>query len=500
MRRQVWTLVVLAVSAFANLNQIDLFHYHLKIFKDAFDDSSPQTLEDLLTVTTSPITTESNDEFSLSAEETGLVEWGLLLTLQSDPSTIEPTKQGLSYSTYSVISEELHLEEDLETESSSGGTGVIVPKSENLSGTDLDDDLDDDQREEEKTLDNTANKTLHKTNLTHERNKKPNPYSEEAVEDSQPNVDVPLPNTPETPVSSSAAPKREARKSHHKGLREVSAMKPGYYEAPLRLIHSNKNNEYRDPELSDAPIKSTSKTQNESSDLKETKSSKQELLDSISDVELSKKGLTQDPTIVQPIEEAESAAASPVVTDVDYVTNYIEDSGFVHPPSYEPPKNAKKAKWVYMEGVANVNEHQETDSRPEKKKERAKSENNSAGGVLESLIESDPSLRKKPEETTTAYFERIYPKIKEIMDKDKEKDKLKKKDKINFLWDLLRRKQKSQSSSAEKEPTRSLIFRNVFNMTIFKGCFEPSESAASLPMESVSSIVGAVVVILILSM
>lgn len=497
MRRHILATLVLGVQVYANLQQIELFHYHLKIFKDAFDDSRPHTSEDLLTLTTSPVTSESDDgDISVKLIEGKFLE--PLLSSGFDSELADPEDPPWNTPQNTEI-KKLVLDENLKSQDPIENETVLQNENEYHSeaepGNDLDDDLDGDPE----VLDESHNneETPLSNRYTAQGIAKNNTeFSKVSVE--APSVSHRQPHAQEVRATSNAEGK--TRKSHHKGLREVSTMKPGYYEVPLRLVHKNKNNEYRDPELSDAPTKAPLPTQYKNSGSIQT-SSKLELLDRISDLEASETKQAQNPTNTQPVREYEPPPEVPLATG-GYVTNYVDDSGYIRPPSYELPKKPKKAKWVYMEGIVNANEHQESNlnlkTKNENKETDAQAKN--AAVSLESLIESDPTLQRRPDETTTAYFERVYPKIKEIMERDNKGNSKNKFQKASFFWNVLRRLRRPKSSSAEEEPPRSLIFKSVFNMTMFKSCFEPSESAASLPMESVSSIAGAVVVILILSM
>lgn len=500
MRARAWVPLVLAIQVFANLQQIDLFHYHLKIFKDAFDETQPDTFEDLLTLTMSSKTKDIDDAEASGRAQLDLMKWATPLSSNtnsiftdlvqqkkdSSDGTTDPKK--VKYKEESVVNSSNRIKKSSSLEEELSDTNFDVQ---------LDEDLDDEQTIVDKPDDNL--KSIDNESPVNEKINKEHNFNDVAVEPPRfLKIDSAYEDDRSTPAPTKVPSKRGSRQSHHKGLREVSAMNPGYYKAPLKLVHTNQNNEYRDPESSDSRKMASPETQELGDD--KNKSSKLELIDRLSDLELSEKGQSQDPSLVQLVDEPEPAPATPVAAGVDYVTNYIEDDGFIHPPTYDLPKKTKKAKWVYMEGIANANEYLNTNSKFKKTKQGVKGsmkEMSYGGESLESVIESDPSLRRKTGETTTAYFERIYPRIKNIM--ERENKQTKESIKSRFIKYILRGFKKGKNLSANNDRSRSLLFKSVFNMTIFKGCFEPTESTASLPMESFSSIIGAVVVIIILS-
>lgn len=183
-----------------------------------------------------------------------------------------------------------------------------------------------------------------------------------------------------------------------------------------------------------------------------------------------------------------------------YITNNIEDGDFINSPEMDVPnfaKNKRKKSRVadLLRRTSTQNKTSygnKTISRPPSHR-KSKYSSGKARQMLD-RIEENPSLERLPGEDTFTYVNRIYPKLKEIMEAEEEEDKIRGVTRKFFrhIFSLFIRKNDEQSD----DNTLNLLSNKVTNGTKLKTGLIVVNSANTLKLIS-SPLAGIMFVLLL---
>lgn len=265
-----------------------------------------------------------------------------------------------------------------------------------------------------------------------------------------------------------------ATKPAHFGLKEVSAMKPDFHRPSSKLRRPKYQNDYRDPDA----IEDILDAENELNPAEAAKKAfDKSRFGSGSQTENNAKEEHLLPEKANEIKNPE--------IDVDYITNYVEDGGFIHPPTYDvvrPKKSLKKKTKTLdqeLEDMSSENDEKNYDD------------------FLRSTIAADPSLERSPFEDTASYFKRVYPKMKNLMEGSSGKNKSRsKKGRLPSIPRIFAYLTGTPFKKTKPSQSHSLVLKDMFNRTRYTHSNAAENNGVLL--QPCSSTVGAVSALLFL--
>lgn len=299
----------------------------------------------------------------------------------------------------------------------------------------------------------------------------------------------------------------ETQRPKHRGLREINSMKIQYRRPAIKKKIEKNYNEYRDPSASflvvsggeeEDPIQKGTEELNKDSAKSSSRGPLRPWVES-ADKEHQKTPQVSKNAIEEPILE------NILNKKVDYVTNYIDDKGIItslqkklHLKSKARKTNSRKE--VVLASSLKVPKELPLNPEHSKSNETTGLTNSSTSiDSLDAILMSDPTFERQSDEDTAKYIQRVYPRLRYLMEGDLETERQEQTKNTGFFLKVFDGVFHNHADSRDDEvKAHRLLFGSAWNGTIFNYGAETAENNGAIPRKELSSIVGAVVIVIVL--